>query len=79
MKQLLRDAQRSVKDMFLVGPLMISQEGENYSSSSSSTHCWIELLDVFYKGTDQPNAVGKLVITDFSEAFFRLRRLYFCY
>ena len=29
----------------------------------------IELLDVFYKGTDKLNAVGNLVVMDFSKAF----------
>ena len=36
---------------------------------SSTTHCLIELLDVFYKGTDVSNSVGALVVTDFSKAF----------
>ena len=36
---------------------------------SSTTHCLIELLDVFYKGTDISNSVGTLVLTDFSKAF----------
>ena len=36
---------------------------------SSTTHCLIELLDVFYKGTDISNSVGPLVVTDFSKAF----------
>ena len=36
---------------------------------SSTTHCSIELLDVFYKGTDKPNADGTLVVMDFSKAF----------
>ena len=36
---------------------------------SSTTHCLIELLDVFYKGTDKCNTVGKMVVTDFSKAF----------
>lgn len=36
---------------------------------SSTTHCLIELLDVFYRGTDKCNTVGSLVVTDFSKAF----------
>ena len=36
---------------------------------SSTTHCLIELLDVFYRGTDKCNTVGCLVVTDFSKAF----------
>ena len=36
---------------------------------SSTTHCLIEMLDVFYKGTDVSNSVGTLVVTDFSKAF----------
>ena len=36
---------------------------------SSTTHCLIEMLDVFYKGTDKSNTVGTMVVTDFSKAF----------
>ena len=36
---------------------------------SSTTHCLIELLDIFYKGTDKCNSIGCLVVTDFSKAF----------
>ena len=36
---------------------------------SSTTHCLIELLDVFYRGTDKADTVGTLVVTDFSKAF----------
>ena len=36
---------------------------------SSTTHCVIELLDVLYRGTDKPNSVGTMVVTDFSKAF----------
>ncbi|XP_072048561.1 uncharacterized protein [Amphiura filiformis] len=36
---------------------------------SSTTHCLIELLDIFYKGTDKCNSIGCLVVIDFSMAF----------
>ena len=36
---------------------------------SSTTHCLIELLDVFYRGTGKADTVGTLVVTDFSKAF----------
>ena len=36
---------------------------------SSTSHCLIEILDVFYKGTDKGGTVGTLVVTDFSKAF----------
>ena len=36
---------------------------------SSTSHCLIEILDVFYKGTGEGNTVGTLVVTDFSKAF----------
>ena len=36
---------------------------------SSTFHCLIEILDVFYKGTDKGGTVGTLVVTDFSKAF----------
>ena len=36
---------------------------------SSTTHYLIEVLDVFYKGTDKPNAVGTLIVTGSSKAF----------
>ena len=36
---------------------------------SSTSHCLIEILDILFKGTDKRNAVGTLVVTDFSKAF----------
>ena len=38
-------------------------------NGSSTSHFLIELLDVFYKGTDKGNTVGTLVVTDFSKVF----------
>ncbi len=49
---------------------------------SSTSHCLIEILDVFFKGTDKSDTVGTLVVTDFSKAFdcidhtLAIRRLY---
>ena len=37
---------------------------------SPTTHCLIKLLDVFCKGTDEPNAVGTLLVRDFSKTTF---------
>ena len=36
---------------------------------SSTSHCLIEILDILFRGTDKRNAVGTLVVTDFSKAF----------
>ena len=36
---------------------------------SSTSHCLIEILDIFFKGADKLNTVGTLVVTDFSKAF----------
>ena len=36
---------------------------------SSTAHCLIEILDLFFKGTDKGKNVGTLVVTDFSKAF----------
>ena len=48
-----------------------SFDRDQYGSikGSPTTHCLIELLDLFYKGTDKPNAIGTLVVTNFSKAF----------
>ena len=36
---------------------------------SSTSHCLIESLNVFYEELDKPGRVGNLVVTDFSKAF----------
>ena len=48
-----------------------STDRNQYESfrGSSTTHCLIELIDVFYEGTDISNSAGTLVVTDFSKAF----------